>query len=86
LSSNAEELTRSSPAWLDGQPRRCLMEERERQSVQDAVSAMARIALYVVDELEPNNSDVLEQDLDDAYGLLVAAEKKARAAGLLRDE
>jgi len=62
------------------------MEERERQSVQDAVSAMARIALYVVDELEPNNSDVLEADLDDVYGLLVAAEKKAREAGLLKDE
>jgi len=59
------------------------MEEKERQSVQDAVSAMARLALYVVDELEPNNSDVLERDLDDVYALLVAVERKARVAGLL---
>jgi len=57
------------------------MEEKERQSVQDAVSAMARLALYVVDELEPNNSDVLERDLDDVYALLVAVERKARAEG-----
>jgi len=59
------------------------MEPKERQSVQDAVSAMARLALYVVDELEPNNSDVLEQDLDDVYALLVAVERKAREEGKL---
>jgi len=57
------------------------MEERERQSVQDAVSALARLALYVVDELEPNSNDVLERDLDDVYALLVAVERKARVEG-----
>jgi len=60
------------------------MEEKERQSVQDAVSACARLALYIVDELSPNNSDVLEQDLDDVYMLLVAVEKRARKEGLLK--
>jgi len=57
------------------------MEEKERQSVQDAVSACARLALYLVDELEPSNNDVLERDLDDVYALLVAVERRARGEG-----
>jgi len=59
------------------------MDEKEKQSVQETIAACARLALYVVDELSPNNSDVLEQDLDDVYALLVAVEKRARKEGLI---
>jgi len=54
------------------------MEEKERVDVQNTVGAFARLALYLVDELEPNNNDVLEADLDDVYAVLVAVERKAR--------
>jgi len=54
------------------------MDEKERADVQNTVGAFARLALYLVDELEPNNNDVLEADLDDVYGVLVAVERKAR--------
>jgi len=64
---------------------RCSMEEKEASDVKEAVSSCARLALYVVDELEPNNNDVLERDLDDVYELLVAVEKKARKEGRITD-
>lgn len=60
------------------------MDEKERVEVQDAVNACARLALWLCGELEPNNSDVLEQDLDALYALLVAAERLGRKSGLLK--
>jgi len=60
------------------------MEAKERVEVQEAVSAFARLALYLVDELEPNNNDVLEADLDDVYAVLVAVERRARAEGRVK--
>lgn len=54
------------------------MDEKERVEVQDAVSACARLALWLAGELEPANNDVVEQDLDCVYELLVAAERLAR--------
>lgn len=59
------------------------MEKAQAEKWKEAVSALARIALYVADELEPTNSDVLARDLDDVYELLVAAERKARQEGHL---
>lgn len=61
------------------------MEAKERVDVQELVSACARLALYVVDELEPSSSDVLEQDLDALYELAILAEKRGRATGLLKE-
>jgi len=60
------------------------MEEKERVVVQNTVGAFARLALYLVDELEPNNNDVLEADLDDVYAVLVAVERKARREARLK--
>jgi len=57
------------------------MEEKEAADLKEVVSACARLALYVADELEPASSDVLERDLDDVYELLVAVERRARAEG-----
>jgi len=57
------------------------MEASESDKWKEAVSSLARLALYLVDELEPNSNDVLERDLDDVYELLVAVERKARAEG-----
>jgi len=57
------------------------MDEKERADVQNTVGAFARLALYLVDELEPNNNDVLEADLDDVYAVLVAVERRARREG-----
>lgn len=61
------------------------METSEAERWKEAVSSLARLALYLVDELEPNNSDVLERDLDDVYALLVAVERKAREEGRITD-
>jgi len=63
--------------WL-GVSWRCQMEEKERIAVQDAVNACARLALWLAGELEPVDNDVVEQDLDAVYGLLVSAERLAR--------
>jgi len=60
------------------------MDEKERADVQEAVSAFARLALYLVYELEPNSNDVLEADLDDVYSVLVAVERRARAEGRVK--
>jgi len=57
------------------------MEAKTAEQWKEAVSSLARLALYLVDELEPNSNDVLEADLDDVYALLVAVERKARAEG-----
>jgi len=57
------------------------MDEKERADVQNTVGAFARLALYLVDELEPNSNDVLEADLDDVYAVLVAVERRARREG-----
>jgi len=54
------------------------MKEKERVEIQEMVSACARLALYLADELEPNSNDVLEADLDAVYELLVAVETRAR--------
>jgi len=60
------------------------MDEKERVDVQSSVGAFARLALYLVDELEPNNNDVLEADLDDVFAVLVAVERRARREGRLK--
>jgi len=59
------------------------MEREEAERLKEAVSCLARLALYVCDELEPVSSDVLERDLDDVYELLVRVERKARQEGRL---
>lgn len=61
------------------------MEKKDRVDVQELVSACARLALYVVDELEPTSSDVLEADLDALYELAVLCEKKGRAEGRIKE-
>jgi len=59
------------------------MEKEEAEKLKEAVSSLARLVLFLVDELEPNNNDVLEADLDDVYAVLVAVESKARREGRL---
>lgn len=61
------------------------MEKEERVDVNHLVGTVARLALYVCDELEPSSTDVLERDLDDVYSLLVEVERKARKEGRLKD-
>jgi len=60
------------------------MDEKERVDVQESVGAFARLALYLVDELEPLNNDVLEADLDVVYEVLVAVERRARREGRVK--
>lgn len=61
------------------------MNQKEKADVDELVGAVARLALYLVDELEPTSSGVLERDLDDLYELAVAVERKARVEGRLID-
>ena len=56
------------------------MDTTEKARVDDLVSAAARLALWLVDELEPLNRNVVEEDLDSLYELCVAVERRARAA------
>jgi len=56
------------------------MDQKERAKVDDLVAAAARLALWLVGELEPVNSDVVEADLDSLYELCVAVERRAREA------
>lgn len=51
----------------------------ERARVEEAVSATARLCLWVAGELEPVDSAVVAADLDALYELAVAAERLARA-------
>lgn len=60
------------------------MDQTERDRIDAYVSAVARLALWLVDELEPNSNDVLEADLDDVYALLVLVERRARAEGRIK--
>lgn len=55
------------------------MEHPEKKKVDDLIAAAARLALWLVDELEPTDSGVVERDLDDVYELCVAVERRARA-------
>jgi len=55
------------------------MTENDRKSVEEAINAVARLALFVVDELEPLSEAVLEADLEEMYELLVTIERKARS-------
>jgi len=50
-----------------------------RTEIEAAVSAVARLSLWLADELEPTNSDVAEQDLDLLYDLCIAVERLGRA-------
>jgi len=50
----------------------------DRRAVEEAVSATARLSLWLVDELEPISIDVAEQDLDLLYDLCIAVERKGR--------
>lgn len=45
----------------------------------DAVSAAARLALWVEDQLEPEEMEVVIRDLDLLYELCVAVERLARS-------
>jgi len=56
------------------------METKEKAKVDDLVSACARLALWLVDELEPKDRHVVEEDLDSLYELCVAVERRAREA------
>jgi len=56
------------------------MDAAERKRVDELVAACARIALWLVDELEPLGKPVVEQDLDDLYELAIAAERRFREA------
>jgi len=57
------------------------MTPKERVDVDEMVGACARLALYVVGELQPSNNDVLARDLDSLYELAIAAERRAREEG-----
>jgi len=62
------------------------METLQRKSVDDLLSLVARLALFVVDELVPVSEDVLEADLEELYDFLVAVERKARATPFPKKE
>lgn len=70
-------LTRACRVWA-WVPVEVVMDQTEKTAVQDAVSACARLALWLAGELEPDNNDVAEQDLDAVYELLVAVERLLR--------
>lgn len=53
------------------------MEELQRKSVEEVVSCVSRLALFVCDELEPLSEAVLEADLEELYDFLVAVERVA---------
>jgi len=53
------------------------MEQSDKKSFDDIISLVARLALFVVDELEPVSLAVLEANLEDLYEFLVAVERKA---------
>jgi len=55
------------------------MRKIEKAELEECVSAVARLALWLADELTPESSDVVEADLDKLYELAIAAEKQARA-------
>jgi len=54
------------------------MEAAEKASVDEVLRLVARLALFVVDEVEPTSEDVLEADLEALYEFLVAVERRAR--------
>jgi len=54
------------------------MEATEKASVDEVLRLVARLALFVVDEVEPTSEDVLEADLESLYDFLVAVERRAR--------
>jgi len=54
------------------------MEATEKASVDEVLRLVARLALFVVDEVEPTSEDVLEADLEALYDFLVAVERRAR--------
>jgi len=53
------------------------MEPAEKASVDEVLKLVARLALFVVDEVEPTSEDVLEEDLEALYDFLVAVERRA---------
>jgi len=53
------------------------MEPAEKASVDEVLRLVARLALFVVDEVEPTSEDVLEADLEELYDFLVAVERRA---------
>jgi len=53
------------------------MKESDKKSFDDIMSLVARLGLFVCDELEPVSLDVLEADLEDLYAFVVAVERKA---------
>jgi len=55
------------------------MERDDKKSVDSIMSVVARLSLFVVDELEPVSAAVLEADLEELYAWLVAVERKANA-------
>ena len=54
------------------------MEKKERVDVEQCVSATARLALWLVGDIEPESKGVVEADLDLLYELAVAIERRAR--------
>jgi len=53
------------------------METLQKKSVDEVLSLVSRLALFVVDELEPIREASLEADLEELYDFLVAVERKA---------
>jgi len=53
------------------------MEPAEKASVDEVLRLVARLALFVVDEVEPTSEDVLEADLEELYDFLIAVERRA---------
>jgi len=54
------------------------MDEEKKEVLQMAIGAVARLVLFVADELEPVDEGALEEDLNAVYRVLVAAERCAR--------
>lgn len=54
------------------------MDKSNKEMVDAAVSALARLALFVADELEPIHEAALIEDLELVYRVLVSAERCAR--------
>lgn len=54
------------------------MDTKTKELVDEVVSTMARLMLFVADELEPSDDATLLKDLDTIYRALVSVERCAR--------
>jgi len=52
------------------------MKKTEREDVEEMVSAVARLCLWLVGDIEPESIEIVEIDLDQLERLLVQSEVK----------